>query len=81
MIYIIIFILILIGLIAHHLTSKTTYLIVYRVTIEGKQEYHNIKYEISPLHGVPTNQECKIYLEHILNGCEGLTIIDVHELA
>lgn len=80
MIYAIVFIVIVSALVMHYLTSKVTYLIIYSAIVEGKREYYNTKYEVSIRHGVPTDQEFKDYLSHILNGCEGLKIIDIHKL-
>lgn len=80
MIYAIIFIVVIIALVLHYLTSKVVYLIVYSVIVEGKREYYNTRYEVSIRHGIPTDQEFKDYLSHILNGYEGLKIIDIHKL-
>ena len=80
MIYAIIFIVVVVALVAHYLTSKVTYLIIYSVVVEGKREYYNIRYEVSIRHGIPTDKEFKDYLTHILNDYEGLKIIDIHKL-
>lgn len=80
MIYAIIFIVVVAALVAHYLTSKVTYLIIYSAVVEGKREYYNTRYEVSVRHGIPTDQEFKDYLSHILNGCESLKIIDIHKL-
>lgn len=80
MIYIIVFILVIAALVIHYLNSKAIYLIVYSVIVEGKREYYNTRYEVSVRHGIPTDQEFKNYLEHILNGYNGLKIIDIHKL-